>query len=157
MAEIMHNIVKATLTDAMKATTSSPSLVMKLQALIIRVGCPCMHISWRNGLRSQSHFPAHGVIEALGAVFPQYWMMADCEEFFKQHISVIKAQYCYAKKIGLIRLGYQRFYLLCLWICRYHFSNWPLRVMLHQHGSSLHPEPYDLTLEKFVLFTNDCT
>ncbi len=31
----------------------------------------------------QSHFPAHGVIEALGVVFPQYWMMADCEEFFK--------------------------------------------------------------------------
>ncbi len=48
----------------------------------------------------QSRFPAHGVIEALGAVFPQYWMMADCEEFFKRHISVIKAQYCYAKKIG---------------------------------------------------------
>ncbi len=48
----------------------------------------------------QSRFPAHGVIKALGVVFPQYWMMADCEEFLKQHISVIKAQYCYAKRIG---------------------------------------------------------
>jgi hypothetical protein len=48
----------------------------------------------------QSHFLAHGVIEALGVVFPQYWMMADCEEFFKRHISVIKAQHCYAKRIG---------------------------------------------------------
>ncbi len=34
-----------------------------------------------------------GLPTALGVVFPQYWMMADCEEFF-EHISVIKAQYC---------------------------------------------------------------
>ncbi len=43
------------------------------------------------------------------------------------------------RRLGLIRLGYQRFYLLCLWICRCHFSNWPLRVMLHQPWVLLTP------------------
>jgi hypothetical protein len=30
-----------------------------------------------------SHFPSHGVMEALGVVFLQYWLMENCDEYVK--------------------------------------------------------------------------
>ncbi len=30
-----------------------------------------------------SHFPSHGVMDALGVVFLQYWLMENCDESFK--------------------------------------------------------------------------
>jgi hypothetical protein len=35
----------------------------------------------------QSNFPSHGVIKALGVIFPQYWMMVS----IKKHVRMIKA------------------------------------------------------------------
>jgi hypothetical protein len=52
-------------------------------------------------LKLESHFSSHGVMEILGVIFCQYWMIENYEESFKKHIVVIKAQYCYFKKIGL--------------------------------------------------------
>jgi hypothetical protein len=43
MVKIMHDITKLiAITKFMNAT--SPPLVMKLQVLIIKIGCPCMHM-----------------------------------------------------------------------------------------------------------------
>jgi hypothetical protein len=35
--------------------------------------------------------PLHGVKEILGVFFPQYWMMANYEVFFKRHLNAMKA------------------------------------------------------------------
>jgi hypothetical protein len=42
-------------------------------------------------LKLQSNCPSHGVIKALGVIFPQYWMMVDFKPFIKKHIRMIKA------------------------------------------------------------------
>jgi hypothetical protein len=52
-------------------------------------------------VKLESHFSSHGVMEVLGVVFRQYWMMENYEESFKKHIVMIKAQYCYLKRMGL--------------------------------------------------------
>jgi hypothetical protein len=38
-------------------------------------------------------FPAHHLMEALGLVYPQYWLTEDCKENFDKHMLVIKSQY----------------------------------------------------------------
>jgi hypothetical protein len=40
-------------------------------------------------------------MEALGVIFPWYWMIVECEESFKKHLNVIQTQYWYPKRIGL--------------------------------------------------------
>jgi hypothetical protein len=52
MAEIMHNIVKAT-TIGLKTRKKSPFLMTKIPMLIIIVGYPFMCISSRKGLEFQ--------------------------------------------------------------------------------------------------------
>jgi hypothetical protein len=47
----------------------------------------------------QSHFPSHTLMEVLGVVFLQYWLMPNCEKFFKKHINVVKSHYCSPKRI----------------------------------------------------------
>jgi hypothetical protein len=38
----------------------------------------------------ETKFPTHGVMYALGIVYPQYWLQAYCETFFTKHLVVIK-------------------------------------------------------------------
>ncbi len=52
-------------------------------------------------LKLESHFSSHGVMEVLGVVFHVYLMMENYEKSFNKHIVMIKAQYCYLKRIGL--------------------------------------------------------
>ena len=42
-------------------------------------------------------FPAHHLMEALGLVYPQYWLTEDCKENFDKHMVVIKSHYCEPK------------------------------------------------------------
>jgi hypothetical protein len=42
-------------------------------------------------------FLAHGVMDALGIVYPQYWSQLDCEMSFPKHLQVIKATFCSSK------------------------------------------------------------
>jgi hypothetical protein len=39
-------------------------------------------------------FLAHGVMDVLGIVYPQYWSQLDCEMSFPKHLQVIKATFC---------------------------------------------------------------
>jgi hypothetical protein len=36
-------------------------------------------------------------MEALGMVYPQYWLVQDCRENFEKHMQVIKTHYCHTK------------------------------------------------------------
>jgi hypothetical protein len=38
--------------------------------------------------------PAHHLMEALGLVYPQYWLSENCKENFEKHMLVIKSHYC---------------------------------------------------------------
>jgi hypothetical protein len=42
-------------------------------------------------------FPAHHLMEALGLIYPQYWVTEDCKENFDKHMLVIKSQYCQSR------------------------------------------------------------
>jgi hypothetical protein len=45
-------------------------------------------------------------MEALWLVFPQYWMMEDCEDSFKKHVNVIKTNILTLKRLGMIKPWY---------------------------------------------------
>jgi hypothetical protein len=38
----------------------------------------------------ETRFLAHGVMDALGIVYPQYWLQVDYETSFPKHLVVIK-------------------------------------------------------------------
>jgi hypothetical protein len=42
----------------------------------------------------ETRFLAHGVMDAFGIVYPQYWLQADCETFFPKHLIVMKTTFC---------------------------------------------------------------
>ncbi len=35
-------------------------------------------------------FLAHGVMDILGIVYPQYWLQLDCDAYFAKHLEVLK-------------------------------------------------------------------
>jgi hypothetical protein len=45
-------------------------------------------------------FPAAPLMDALGMIYPQYWLDADCEANFKRHLVVVKEHYGYTKKFS---------------------------------------------------------
>jgi len=42
-------------------------------------------------------FLAHGVMNALGIVYPQYWLQPDCDASFANLLQVFKATFYYGK------------------------------------------------------------
>lgn len=42
-------------------------------------------------------FPNCDIMEALGVVFPQYWLQEGCDELFASHLQVIKEWFCEMK------------------------------------------------------------
>jgi hypothetical protein len=42
-------------------------------------------------------FLAHGVMDALGIVYPQYWMWLECDATFFKHLQVIKSNFYLGK------------------------------------------------------------
>jgi len=40
-------------------------------------------------------FLAHGVMDALGIVYPQYWLQLDCDGSFAKHFEIFKMIFCY--------------------------------------------------------------
>jgi hypothetical protein len=49
----------------------------------------------------ETRFPTHGVMYALGIVYPQYWLQAYCETFFTKHLAIIKTTF-YSSKTQLL-------------------------------------------------------
>ncbi len=45
----------------------------------------------------ETRFPTHGVMDAFGIVYPQYWLQVDCETSFPKHLAVIKILFALAK------------------------------------------------------------
>jgi len=39
-------------------------------------------------------FPKQSVLDAIGVVYPQYWLQANVDNTFLQHLEVLKAFYC---------------------------------------------------------------
>jgi hypothetical protein len=44
-----------------------------------------------------SRFPASALMDALGVVYPQYWLQPQAEELFEGHFSVLKNHYCFER------------------------------------------------------------
>jgi hypothetical protein len=42
----------------------------------------------------ERHFPHSDIMEAMGVVFPQYWLNAKCDELFPVHMQVIRKWFC---------------------------------------------------------------
>jgi len=45
----------------------------------------------------ETRFLAHGVMDVLGIVYPQYWLQGDCETSFPKHLAIIKTIFCSSK------------------------------------------------------------
>ena len=45
-------------------------------------------------------FPVAPLMDALGMIYPRYWLDADCEANFKCHLVVVKEHYGYNKKFS---------------------------------------------------------
>ncbi len=42
-------------------------------------------------------FPAHGVLDIPGIIYPQYWLHLDCDASFAKHLEILKTFFCYGK------------------------------------------------------------
>jgi hypothetical protein len=40
-------------------------------------------------------FPTHFIMDALGIMYPQYWLQANCDMSFGKHLEVLKGVFCY--------------------------------------------------------------
>lgn len=47
----------------------------------------------------KSRFPNHEVLDVLGIVYPQYWLLSNAEDKFRKHLAVLKKFYGEAKHI----------------------------------------------------------
>jgi hypothetical protein len=47
-----------------------------------------------------SRFPSTDLMDALGIIYPQYWLDAETEQNFTRHLSIIKTTYGYPKKMN---------------------------------------------------------
>jgi len=45
----------------------------------------------------ETSFLTNGVMDALGIVYPQYWMQVECDASFAKYFYVIKRTFYYAK------------------------------------------------------------
>ena len=48
----------------------------------------------------QRHFPEHAVLDAIGIIYPQYWLQVDVEITFSKHLHTLKNWYCNARVLG---------------------------------------------------------
>ncbi len=46
-------------------------------------------------------FPNHEFMNAIGIVYPQYWLNFKLENMFPTHLALLKAQYCFEKDDGV--------------------------------------------------------
>jgi hypothetical protein len=48
----------------------------------------------------ESRFPAQNVLQAMGILYPQYWLAGDCESTFEKHLRILIDHYGQPKIIG---------------------------------------------------------
>jgi len=51
-------------------------------------------------LELDSRFPEVELMNALGVVFPQYWMQANCEDLFALHVKTLKAHFGIVRQVN---------------------------------------------------------
>jgi hypothetical protein len=44
------------------------------------------------------------LMDALGVIYPQYWLQKDAETSFPQHLNIIKAQYAHVTPFSTVGL-----------------------------------------------------
>ena len=55
---------------------------------------------WEGRRWDYTGFPDHGLMDALGIVYPQYWLQGNCAASFRKHLDIIKAFYGEPRCIG---------------------------------------------------------
>jgi hypothetical protein len=68
-------------------------------------------------------FPNHKLMNALGIIYPQYWLQPNCESTFMDHLALIKHHYCISKKLALMVSGFHSHFQGMFWIYIVFFSN----------------------------------
>jgi hypothetical protein len=48
----------------------------------------------------KNNFDVQDVMDALGLVYPQYWLKSTCEETFPIHFAILQGVYYQFKKLG---------------------------------------------------------
>jgi hypothetical protein len=75
-------------------------------------------------------FPKQSVLDAIGVVYPQYWLQANVDNTFPQHLEVLKAFYCTPCPCGVAVDGKSAPMVLAMllvgtWMCNEDFSSLP--------------------------------
>jgi hypothetical protein len=50
---------------------------------------------------TKSSFPSISLMDALGIVYPQYWVQGDCEQSFRKHLMILQEFYYKLKYVGI--------------------------------------------------------
>ena len=45
-------------------------------------------------------FPDHELMNALGIVFPQYWLQHNCDELFPLHMKTLQQYFCMTRSVS---------------------------------------------------------
>jgi len=58
------------------------------------------------------------LMNALGIMYPEFWMQPDVDLFFTLHMVVIKKHYCKTNKVKPHCYMLQNLWMLTFWICK---------------------------------------
>jgi len=62
-----------------------------------------------------NRFSHYALLDAIGIVYPQYWLQLQCEENFAKHLEFLKAWYCEPTMLGFGESSYVVHPLLDHW------------------------------------------
>jgi hypothetical protein len=48
---------------------------------------------------TKARFPLVSLMDALGIVYPQYWIQENCEDSFQKHLTILQDFYCEPKYV----------------------------------------------------------
>jgi hypothetical protein len=48
----------------------------------------------------ERRFPAQDIINAIGVIYPRFWVQPKAKHKFKAQLSILKVHYCFGKHVG---------------------------------------------------------
>lgn len=70
------------------------------EALVTSVKGQCRDAAEMLSLELDARFPEVELMNALGVVFPQYWLQANCEDLFPMHIKTLRAHFAVVRHVN---------------------------------------------------------
>ena len=76
------------------------NIMLKWLFILILIWCDDAGAAFALIKEMDSWFLLQNVMQAMGILYPQYWLQGDCEESFSKHIRVLMDYYGHGKILG---------------------------------------------------------